>query len=164
MIKLSIKQENFCNKYIECGNASEAYRHAYECSKMKEETVNENASRLLKSSKVTARINDLQTELKSKSDITKERILSELEAIIDAKITDYLDFDGTFIKFKSFEKLTEKQVKAIESIKEGRNGIELKLYGKSWTIERICKMLGFDAPTKVAQTDKEGNRLKNVVI
>jgi phage terminase small subunit len=29
MGKLTIKQEKFCNKYLECGNASEAYRYAY---------------------------------------------------------------------------------------------------------------------------------------
>lgn len=39
-MKLSVKQENFCNYYIECGNASEAYRRAYSCSNMKDESIN----------------------------------------------------------------------------------------------------------------------------
>jgi len=33
------KQENFCLAYIECGNASEAYRRAYDAEYMKPETV-----------------------------------------------------------------------------------------------------------------------------
>ncbi|WFE85066.1 terminase small subunit [Parabacteroides chongii] len=45
---LTIKQENFCNYYLECGNASEAYRRAYSCSKMKDESVNSRAYELLK--------------------------------------------------------------------------------------------------------------------
>ena len=159
--KITIKQEKFCNKYIECGNASEAYRTVYSCSKMKAETVNERASRLLGEYKVSTRVQELQDELKAKSDITKERVLSELSAILDSRITDYLDFDGVFIGFKPSCDWTDKQVKAVESLKEGKNGIELKLHGKSWTIDRICKMLGFDAPTKSEITGKDGKDLIN---
>lgn len=148
-MKLTIKQENFCNKYIETGNASEAYRFAFSCAKMKDKTVWEIASRLLNKVKVSARIKELQDELKQKSDISKDRILDELTAILDSKITDYVNFDGNIITFKAFNILTEKKIKAIESIKEGKNGIELKLHGKSWTIDRICKMFGYDAPIKV---------------
>ena len=145
---LTVRQEKFVNRYLECGNASEAYRYAYDCSKMKDKTVWEKASTMLSKDKVKARVDQLQAELQKVSDITKERILTELEAILDARITDYLEFDGRVIRFKDFKTLTDKQVKAIESIKEGKNGIELKLHGKSWSIERICKMLGFDAPEK----------------
>ena len=42
-MKLSVKQENFCNFYLESGNASEAYRRAYNCLKMKPETINSKA-------------------------------------------------------------------------------------------------------------------------
>lgn len=91
MSKLTVKQEKFINKYLECGNASEAYRFAYNCENMKDKTVIERASRLLKESNISARTSALQAELKEKSDITKERVLRELEAIIDAKITDYVD-------------------------------------------------------------------------
>lgn len=147
-MKLTIKQENFCNKYIETGNASEAYRFAYNCEKMSPESVNVNSSKLLKSAKVALRVEEKQKELQTKSDISKERVLEELKAIMESDIRDYLTFTGRSIKFKNFKTLTDKQAKAIESIKRGKSGIELKLHGKSWTIERICKMLGFDAPIK----------------
>ena len=146
--KLTAKQEKFCNLYIELGNASEAYRQAYDCSKMKDKSIWEKASELLTHVKVSSRVRELQSEVKARSDIDKDRIIAELKNILDAKITDYVDFDGNSLKFKDFSKLTEAQIKAIESIKEGRSGIELKLHGKSWTIERLCKMLGFDAPEK----------------
>lgn len=146
--KLTLKQENFCNKYIECSNASEAYRFAYSYKNMKDETINRTAFELLNNHKVSARIKELQGELKQKSDITKEMVLDKLASILDAKITDYLSFENGIIKFKNFSELTQRQVEAVESIKQGKNGIELKLHGKSWTIERICKMLGYDAPVK----------------
>lgn len=158
-LKLTIKQEKFCNKHIECGNASEAYRFAYSCSKMKDSTIWENANRLLNNPKVAARIKELQDELKAKSDIKKEHVLNKLSAILDSKITDYVDFNGEEVKFYDFNLLTDKQVEAIESIKHGKYGIELKLHGKSWTIERICRMLGFDAPIRNELTGKDGKDL-----
>lgn len=43
---LTIKQEAFCERYVELGNASEAYRQAYQ-SKGKTETIAPKASRML---------------------------------------------------------------------------------------------------------------------
>lgn len=159
---LTIKQENFCNKYIETGNASEAYRFAYNCEKMKAETINVKSSELLSSGKITVRVNYLKKELKEKSDITKERVLEELKAIMESDIRNYLTFTGKTIRFKNFKDLTDKQAKAIEAIKKGKNGIELKLHGKNWSIDRICKMLGFDAVIKADITSK-GETITQVI-
>ena len=90
---LTPKQEKFCNTYIETGNASEAYRSAYNCSKMKPETINRKAKELLDNGKITARITDLQDELKEISDIKKERLLYELKALLEATAFDFLEFD-----------------------------------------------------------------------
>jgi len=147
-MELTIKQSNFCNFYVESGNASEAYRRAYSCEKMKDESVNNKAYELLKNVEITGRVNELKESLQSKSDITKERILTELSAIVFADIRDYVEFDGTTVKFKAFDLLTNEQSKAIESIKQTKDGVELKLHGKNWSIEKVCKLLGFDAPTK----------------
>lgn len=156
---LTVKQEAFCNYYIETGNASEAYRRAFCCQKMQEKTIWERASVLLAKDKVRARVKELQEELKGKSDLSKERILHELKCIVNAKISDYVELKNGVLKFKDFDELTEEQIKAIESVKEGRAGIELKLHGKAWTIERICKMLGYDAPVKQEITGKDGKDL-----
>ncbi|MBN2175307.1 MAG: terminase small subunit [Bacteroidales bacterium] len=146
---LTIKQNRFIHAYMETGNASEAYRQAYSCSKMKDATINRKAVELLRYGKITARVNELQRELKKSSDIKKETILEELACIAFSDIRDYVKFDGKNISFKSFEELTDRQARAIESIKKTRQGIELKLHGKSWTIERISKMLGFDKPEDI---------------
>ena len=158
-MKLTLKQEAFCNYYIETGNASEAYRRAFCCAKMKPAVVNVKAVELLSNGKVSVRVKELQDELKKKSDLSKERILNELKCILDSKITDYVDLKDCKLIFKDFDELTESQIKAIESIKQGKNGLELKLHGKSWTIEQICKMLGYDAPTKQEVTGKDGKDL-----
>lgn len=161
--ELTQKQELFCNHYVECGgNASEAYRRAFDAKDMSDRVVWNEASKLLNSHKVAVKIKELQRGLRDKSDITKERVLEELGAIMEAKITDYVELttrevavgdegdtkEVQTLAFKDFDRLSERQVRAIESVRQGRNGIELKLHGKSWTIERICKMLGYDAPER----------------
>ena len=78
-MKLTIKQEKFCNLYIELGNASEAYRQSYNCEKMKPESVNIKAFELLNNGKITLRIDELRSELAERHDITKDTLITELE-------------------------------------------------------------------------------------
>ena len=161
---LTKKQEDFCNYYMETGNASEAYRRAYSYDNMKDSTINRQAHELLKNPNITARVKVLQDDLKAHSDIKKNEILEELSAIAFSDIRDYIVFNGKKITFKPFDKLTNRQAKAIESVKKGRNGIELRLHGKSWTIERICKMLGFDTPTQININELSEEQIDGIVL
>lgn len=161
---LTKKQEDFINSYMETGNASEAYRRAYSCDNSKESTINRQAHELLKNPNITARVKALQDDLKEHSDIKKNAILEELSAIAFSDIRDYIVFNGKKITFKPFKDLTNRQAKAIESIKKGRNGIELRLHGKSWTIERICKMLGFESPTRININELSEEQIDTIVL
>ena len=158
---LTQKQEEFCNYYIETGNASEAYRRAFCCEKMKSSTVNRKAVELLSHGKITARLKALQEEQKNKSDITKEKILNELSNIAFSSIAE---MHNTWIERKEFDNLTPKQKSAIKSISTkilkkniGTSDapeivdveyVKIELHDKLKAIERICKMLGYDAPDK----------------
>lgn len=146
---LSIKQENFCNYYIECGNASEAYRRAYSCSNMKDESINVKAFELLNNGKIMVRVKELQEELKKKSDITKEEVLNMLRSFMYADIRNFLTIKDGNVTFKDSEDWTDEMAMQVESVKQGKDGIEIKLNGRTWTIQRICKMLGFDSPQDV---------------
>lgn len=142
--KITRKQAEFCHQYIiDLNGKQAAIRSGYSAK-----TAEFQASRLLSKDKVQKYLAILQAKSRKQSDITKQEVLDELAAILRSKITDYLSFNGKKIKFKPFDELTESQVKAIESITRDRYGqIELKLHGKSWSIDRICKILGFDAAT-----------------
>ena len=83
MKKLTPKQEKFANLYVELGNASEAYRQAYDCSNTKDGVVWVKASELLSSGNVSVRVESLREELKKKHSITKEWILQQHLEIID---------------------------------------------------------------------------------
>lgn len=71
---LTPKQEEFCRCYLETGNASEAYRRAYNAANMKEETIWRKAKECMDNGKVTARLSEMQAQSAEKHDITIERL------------------------------------------------------------------------------------------
>jgi phage terminase small subunit len=76
---LTIKQEKFCMVYIETSNASEAYRQAYNCENMKENSINVNASKLLADAKITLRLEELRKEHAERHNLTINDLIRELE-------------------------------------------------------------------------------------
>lgn len=176
MSKLTIKQENFCNYYIESGNASEAYRRAFSCDKMKPESVNNKAYELLNKVEITARVKELQEELQSISDITKEEAVKELANIVRVNPLDYIEIspdeqievkeNGDIISsnkqtvlVKDLSELTTEQQRCIKSISPVRGGIKIEFESKISAIDRLSKMLGWDEPTKNEHTGKDGKDL-----
>jgi phage terminase small subunit len=153
MKKLSAKQKRFCEEYLVDLNATQAAIRAGYSLK----TANRIASQNLSKLDIQENIRLEQQKLTEKADITKAEVMNELAFMLRAKISDYCTFNGSTLQWKSFDDLTEAQIKAIESIKQTANGIELKLHGKNWTIERISKMLGFDDGTDVNLNFKKWN-------
>ena len=76
---LTIKQEKFCMVYIETGNASEAYRQAYNCENMKEASINVNACKLLTDAKIAPRIKELKSGHVKRHELTIDDLVAELE-------------------------------------------------------------------------------------
>ena len=81
MAALTIKQETFCQKYVETGNASEAYRHAYDAGGMKPASVNRKAKELLDNGKIAARLEELRAPAAQAAQITLESHLRRLEEL-----------------------------------------------------------------------------------
>lgn len=84
---LTVKQEKFCQAYVETGDASEAYRSAYSADKMKPETVHNKAYQLRNQGEIRARIEALRDEAKIRHDITVSSLLEELEEARQAALT-----------------------------------------------------------------------------
>lgn len=87
MAGLTIKQEAFCQAYIETGNASEAYRKAYATDEMKPETVNRKAKELYDNGKIAARVAELRGDIKQRHDVTVDSLIAELEEARKAALT-----------------------------------------------------------------------------
>jgi hypothetical protein len=76
---LTPKQEAFALAYVETGNASEAYRRAYNAGKMKPEVIANKASALLKRGDVRVRVEMAQAKAVERHETTVDDILRELE-------------------------------------------------------------------------------------
>ncbi|WP_313398176.1 terminase small subunit [Stenotrophomonas sp.] len=76
---LTPKQEAFAQAYVETGNASEAYRRAYQAAGMKAETVTKRASELLGRGDVKGRVAELQGEVQQAHGVTVATLIAELE-------------------------------------------------------------------------------------
>lgn len=84
---LTTKQEAFACKYVECGNASEAYRHAYDAGKMADSTIWVKASELLSNGKVAVRVKELRDAIAEAHKLTVADLLRELEEARTAALT-----------------------------------------------------------------------------
>ncbi|WP_054461530.1 terminase small subunit, partial [Achromobacter sp. 2789STDY5608628] len=84
---LTPKQEAFALAYVETGNASEAYRRAYDAGKMKPDSINRKAKELLDNGKITARVTELQAGHADRHKLTVDDLLRELEEARQAALT-----------------------------------------------------------------------------
>lgn len=125
-----------------------------------EKTAEVQASQLLSNPKVFARVTFLRAQLIDKAGVKAEDLVRQMDNLRKANISDYVELmterievgrdedDEPIIKgiqrlvFKDFEDLSEDQILRIEGIKDGKNGIELKLHGIEWSIEKLNKYAG----------------------
>lgn len=151
MDKLTAKQKRFCDEYLKDLNATQAaIRAGYS-----ESRASEIGYQLLQKTTVQAEIQKRQADRAERTEITQDMVVKELAAIAFADATDYvqiiekpfIDKDGNEVilpdvEITETENLTEWQKKAIAGIKQGRNGIELKLNDKTRALELLGKHLG----------------------
>lgn len=86
--KITQKQEIFCQKYVELGVISEAYKAIYNVSETATKTTYENASKLFALPHIKARIAELKRHHLMRHDVTVDSITQEYEEIRGKAIED----------------------------------------------------------------------------
>ena len=81
---LTAKQEAFVQAIAGGMNQSDAYRSAYSAGKMKAETIQQTACRLMADRKVSARVDSLRAQMADKALWTRERSVLVLAGIADS--------------------------------------------------------------------------------
>lgn len=81
---LTHKQQAFVDKYLECGNATEAYRHAYGCKGWKDESVGRVAFSLMRNLKISSVIGERKQAVSVAVDFRIADVLRELVDIATA--------------------------------------------------------------------------------
>ena len=128
---LTERQKIFADEYLVDLNATRAYKAAYKNCR-KDETAAAAGARLLRNVK----------ERQERTEVTQDRVVRELAAIAFARATDYAEVEVGCVKIKNTDELTDEQVRAIAGIKEGANGIEIKLNDKEKALELLGRHLG----------------------
>lgn len=165
--KLTEKQEKFCNYYLDCdGNASEAYRMAYDASKMQPETIWSNASRMLASNKVAARIAELRSERAEASKVNREKVEKILMDIVTMDPNDLYIVDPVTgkIKLKSPNQMPKRVRNAMKKISNDKGKVSYEFNGKVEAAKLLASMNGWNAPQQIALTGKDGAKTNEIRI
>jgi hypothetical protein len=157
-LSLTHKRETFARLFVQYGDASKAYREAFPSSiKWLDKTVWEAASRILKNSKVLARIDELKKKRALKLDISENRIIAEIAAIAFSDVGQLEGDDGGFKGLKALDPATRRAIKSVkykrylEGKGEGAQLVEvtsIEMHPKLPALEKICEIKGIIAPPK----------------
>lgn len=158
---LTLKQEKFCQFYVDIeGNASEAYRMAYNTSKMKPESIWTEASLLLSNPKVTLRINEIKEQRAKESTVKREAVEKVLFDIVMSDPNDLYIYDDETgkVKLKRPNQMPKRIRNALKKITNKRGEVSYELNGKTEAARLLGAWNGWDAP-KTVNLKNDGNRI-----
>jgi len=168
---LTQKQEAFALAYFETGNASEAYRRAYNAENMSPNVIHNKASALMAKGDVRVRIEQLRAKAETASVMSRQEALERLSTFARTDLSDLVEFgayelgqddDGKPIvqaawKIRDSVLQDPKKLAAISELSAGRDGIKIKTHSPLQAIQQLAKLQGWD----VHELDLEGKRLAN---
>lgn len=154
--RLTQKQEIFCIKYVELGNAGDAavvagYAPKYAAT---------NTDKLLKNTKIQARIDELNTEVKSAAVMNKQERMERLSEIARARLTDFMELgqDGSWVNLGP-------EVPMTGAIQEIRSRTEYDKDGARPTVYTSVKLhnplQAIDLLNKMDKLYSEGSLVQN---
>lgn len=133
--KLTEKQKRFVQEYLVDLNATAAAQRAgYKDPNIGRQLITKN--------NVSAAIQEAIEKRQNRVEITQDRVLQELASIAFAKGTDYASIISGIVMMNDTGELTEEQKAAIVSIKQTKEGVEVKLADKMKALELLAKHLG----------------------
>jgi phage terminase small subunit len=136
MKKLTPKQRKFAEEYVNTGNASEAYRRAYDVGKNTSiDTIKVNSSKMLADTNISLTIKELQIKQANKYEITRKEVAEGYFKMI--KSWEYL------MDLASKENLSKEQKSKFYLLKEMVKGSDYR-----GAYDSIAKMFGLNAPDK----------------
>lgn len=154
-MELKAKQKKFCDEYLIDLNATQAAIRAGYAVK----TAGAIGAENLKKPQIQSYLQSRRQALSQTTEITQERIIQEYAKIAFSDIRIYFDGDG---KLKPLHELDDKAAAALSSVEideiwgmtmDGREQIgetkKIKQWDKIKALDAICRVLGFDAPSKL---------------
>lgn len=146
------KQERFVEELIKGKSQREAYKAAYNCSRMKDTTIDVKASELLRNGEVTVRYNELReiADAKTGDDAASIRalIIENEKKIANARVTDFykcVTDERRGWMTVELKDLSEIDTTAIQEIKFDQYGRPMvKLYDRQKAHDNLARLFGID--------------------
>jgi len=167
---LTQKQEKFVQGLIKGKSQREAYKAAYNASKMADKTIDVKASELFKNGKVRVRFEHLNNKVIKRSEekaiITAEEIIREIANIAKDDISNYLDFETkkTIVAYEDGEPVIDYRLvvdmkdsknidtKNIAEVSLGKDGqFKFKLYQRDTALYKLAEIFGLNELNKAKQ-------------
>ena len=148
------------------GNASEAYRMAYDASKMKPETIWSAASRIVADSKVYARINEIRERRAKESEIerkTVEKVLMDI-VLADPEDLHFVDPATGKTKMRSPFQLPKRSRNALKKIQNKRGEVTYEYHGKTEAARLLGAWNGWEADKNVNLNNGDGKKIGEIRI
>lgn len=135
---LTPKQEKFCQQMAKLGNQYKAYCKAYSTKRMKRETIDNNAYKLMQNNEIITRLKELGCETKNKNIADAQEIQEYLTRVMRGQVQEEcVTVEGTG-EGTSEARIIEKQVTPKDRTKAA---------------ETLAKMTGcFDIKIKIEDT------------
>jgi len=157
------RHERFCQEYIIDLNGKKAAERA----KYSKKTAEQQASRLLSNVKVQERIAELKAERATRTRVSQDRVLEELQILAYSDFRDYAVVENALginrLKLKPFSEIEDDKTRAIQSITEriGEKNVQLsfKLHGKLPALELLGRHIGMFIE-RMALTGEEGGPIR----
>lgn len=172
-MKLTPKQEAFCLAYLKTGNASEAYRQAYEPKKMTDKSVNEKASQMLAMVKIRSRLKELNSKAVTDAVMTRQEALERLSRFARTDLADLVEFgtyelgevDGEPViqstwRIKDSVLQDPEALAAIAEVNASKDGIKIKTHSPLSAIQQLAKMQGWESATKHEHSGLNGGPIQ----
>lgn len=179
--KLNGRQQLFVLEYLIDRNAEQAAIRAGYSPRY----ARGNAHKLVANSGIAEEIQRLGAKTAAKLEITRENIMQELAAVGFARVTDFvqvetvptsrplihpitgevLSFAGEAqqVRIVDTAELPEGKAAALASIKQGANGIEVKLHDKVRALELLGKAVGVFDSGRDTSTETTNNLFEAIV-
>lgn len=159
--ELNDKQKLFCIYYIKSFNATKAYQKAYKCAYS---TAMTNGNELLRNTQIGEQIERLKADKLKGAYLSANDLLQKYIDIALSDIKDYMKFgqkeyqatneetgeeETRFYNYVDFLNSDEVDGTLISEVKQGKDGVSIKLIDKKFALDFLAKYSGLlDIPTQ----------------
>lgn len=142
MKRLTPKQLQFAQSYLETGNKIEAYLCAYDCSGMINKTISRKAQHVASIPHVAAKISELQEAAAERSRLTVDDLIAEYRRIAFSTIADFVNVVDGVVTVRDLDSISPEQRACLRRFRVRAGHVEVELHDKVNARNALGKHLG----------------------